>query len=133
MGKAPQRAPKQYSGPEPMDLSGTKENRKFTCRKCGKPGHYANNCRSGRKPEGQRPNQGFQKRKTFKRSPQQEKWFKDGACMNYEKRGHYARDCRDGQSTNTVKGTTAPREVEEFKGTRGYAVKYFTFYYNNQC
>ena len=51
--------------------------------------------------------------------------------MNYEKRGHYARDCRDGQSTNTVKGTTAPREVEEFKGTRGYAVKHFAFCYNN--
>ena len=53
--------------------------------------------------------------------------------MNYRKRGYYARDYRDGWGTNAVKGTTASREVEEFKGTRGYIVKYFAFYYNNRC
>ena len=53
--------------------------------------------------------------------------------MNYRKKGYYARDYRDSWSTNIVKGTTAPREVEEFKGIRGYIVKYFTFCYNNQC
>ena len=51
--------------------------------------------------------------------------------MNYKKKGHYARDYKDSWSTNAVKGTIAPREVEEFKGIRGYTVKYFTFYYNN--
>ena len=52
--------------------------------------------------------------------------------MNCKKKGHYARDYRDGWSTNTVKGTIVPREVKEFKGTRGYAIKYFAFYYNNR-
>ena len=33
--------------------------------------------------------------------------------------------------TLIVKGTIVPREVEEFKGIRGYTVKYFAFYYNN--
>ena len=41
-------------------------------------------------------------------------------------------DYKDSQSTNIVKGTTIPREVEEFKGIRGYIVKYFAFYYNNK-
>ena len=59
INKAPQRAPKQYSRPEPIDLSGTRENKKFTYRKYRKPGYYTNNCRSGKKPKGQRPNQGF--------------------------------------------------------------------------
>ena len=52
--------------------------------------------------------------------------------MNYRKKGHYTRDYRDSWSTNIVKGTIVPREVEEFKGIRGYIVKYFTFYYNNR-
>ena len=30
-GKAPERAPRQYSRPEPMDLSRTKETKKGTC------------------------------------------------------------------------------------------------------
>ena len=51
--------------------------------------------------------------------------------MNCRKKGYYARDYRDGWSTNTVKGTIVPREVEEFKGIRGYTVRYFAFYYNN--
>ena len=53
--------------------------------------------------------------------------------MNYKKKGYYARDYRDSQSTNIIKGTIAPREMEEFKGTKGYIVKYFIFYYNNKC
>ena len=53
--------------------------------------------------------------------------------MNYKKKGHYTRDYKDSQSTNIVKGTIIPREVKEFKGTRGYIVKYFAFYYNNRC
>ena len=52
--------------------------------------------------------------------------------MNYRKKGYYARDYKDSWSTNVVKGTIAPREVEEFKGIRGYIVKYFAFYYNNR-
>ena len=68
----------------------------------------------------------------FKQSLQQEKRFKDSTYINYRKKGHYTRDYRDGWSTNTVKGTIVPREVEEFKGTRGCVVKYFAFCYNNR-
>ena len=53
--------------------------------------------------------------------------------MNYRKKGYYTRGYRDSQSTNIVKGTIVLREVEEFKGIRGYIVKYFTFCYNNKC
>ena len=52
--------------------------------------------------------------------------------MNYRKKGYYARDYKDNWGTNAVKGTIIPGEVEEFKGIRGYIVKYFTFYYNNR-
>ena len=68
----------------------------------------------------------------FKRSLQQEKQFKNNTYINYKKKEYHTRDYRDGQNTNAVKGTIVPREVEEFKGIRGYTVKYFTFYYNNQ-
>ena len=51
--------------------------------------------------------------------------------MINRKKGHYARDYKDSWSTNIVKGIIIPREVEGFKGIRVYAVKYFTFYYNN--
>ena len=53
--------------------------------------------------------------------------------MNYRKKGHNARDYKNNQSTNAVKGTIVPKEVKEFKGTRGYTVKHFAFYYNNRC
>ena len=46
VGRIPQRAPRQYNGPEPMDLSGTRETKKGACRNCGKSGHYAREYRS---------------------------------------------------------------------------------------
>ena len=51
--------------------------------------------------------------------------------MNYKKKGYYTKNYKDSQSTNIVKGTIVPREGEEFKGIRGYIVRYFAFYYNN--
>jgi len=39
-----------------MDLSGIKEVKKGTYMNCKKPGHYIKDCRSGKKPKGQRPN-----------------------------------------------------------------------------
>ena len=41
MNKMLQRAPKQYSGLELIDLSGTKETKKGTYQNCSKLGHYA--------------------------------------------------------------------------------------------
>jgi len=40
IGKTPQRAPRQYSRPKPIDLSGTKETKKGTCQNCSKYRHY---------------------------------------------------------------------------------------------
>jgi hypothetical protein len=51
--------------------------------------------------------------------------------MNYRKKGHDTRDYKDNWSTNIVKGTIVSREVEEFKGIKGYIVRYFAFYYKN--
>ena len=39
-GRAPQQAPSQYGGPEPIDFSGTKETKKGTCWNCGKYKYY---------------------------------------------------------------------------------------------
>ena len=40
IGKTPQRALRQYSRPELIDLSGTKEIKKGTCQNCGKYKYY---------------------------------------------------------------------------------------------
>ena len=62
--KKPQQAPRQwYGGPEPMDLSSTREKRKGAYKGCGKIGHYIKDYRS--KPREQRPNQGSQQKKMF--------------------------------------------------------------------
>ena len=42
-----------------MDLSGTKEVKKGTCKNCKKPRHYIKDYKSKKKPKGQRLNQGF--------------------------------------------------------------------------
>ena len=41
IGRAPQRALRQYSGPKLIDLSGTKEIKRGTYQNCGKYGYYA--------------------------------------------------------------------------------------------
>ena len=40
-GKTPQKAPRQYNRPKPIDLSGTKETKRGTCWNCGKYRYYA--------------------------------------------------------------------------------------------
>jgi len=40
IGRVLQRAPRQYGGPKPIDLSGTKEIKRGTCWNYGKYGHY---------------------------------------------------------------------------------------------
>ena len=42
-----------------MDLSGTKETRRGTSRNYKKLRYYIKDCKSGKKPKGQRLNQGF--------------------------------------------------------------------------
>jgi len=46
MGRAPQRAPKQYNRLKPIDLNSTREKRKGAYRNCGKQGHYTKEYRS---------------------------------------------------------------------------------------
>ena len=67
----------------------------------------------------------------FKRTPQQNKQFKKGACIKYKKQGYYTRDYRQSQKTNTVKGTSILYNKGKLKGTKKYIIKSFIFYYNN--
>jgi len=114
-----------------MDFSGTQESQHANGNnRLWKPKSQGSN---GQKPKEQRPNHEFQQRKTFEWTPQQQQWFRDGTCINCEKQSHYTRDCQQGQRTSIIKGTTAPKRTEKFKGTKGYTVKHFAFYYNNRC
>ena len=67
----------------------------------------------------------------FKRTPQQDKWFKEGVYIKYKKQGHYIRDYRQSQRTNTVKGTSILYSKEKLKGIKEYIIKSFIFCYNN--
>jgi Zinc knuckle len=123
-----------------MDLSGTQESRPKRGKQPWKPrgqGPRRGNSNNGYSNNGyreQRPNQGsLRSGKTFKRTPQQQKRFEDGAYMNCGKKGHFARDCKQGQSTNAAKGTSQPSydSDETLRGTRECAIKHFAFCYNN--
>ena len=67
----------------------------------------------------------------FKRTLQQDKWFKEGACIKYKKQEYYARNCKQGQRTNIVKGTNTLYSKEKLKGIKEYIIRSFVFYYNN--
>jgi Retrotransposon gag protein/Zinc knuckle len=121
-------------GPEPMDLSGTKESKKKWTKKPWKPRGQGS---SDHRTQEYRPNQGSQQQKKFERTPQQDKWFKEGACMNCGKPGHYARDCRSGQRNHAVKGTRSSEydssNTSVLRGTKECSINHFTFCYNNNC
>ena len=53
--------------------------------------------------------------------------------MNCGKQDYYTRDCQQDQSTRAVKGMIVPERTEEFKRTKGCAIKHFAFCYNNEC
>jgi len=123
---------KPWYGAEPMDLSGTKETRRWN-KKPWKPRGQGS---SDHRTKEQRPNQGSQQQKTFRRTPQQEEWFKNGACMNCGKKGHYARDCKDGQHNHAVKGTEQDEPgpvTRRLRGTTECSINSFAFCYNNAC
>ena len=129
------RAPRQvskpwYGGPEPMDLSGTRESKKKSWKPRDQRTSKSQGSNRGNTRE-QRPNQGSQQKKTFERSPQQEQWRKEGACMGCGKRGHFVKDCRS-KDANTVKGTDMPKD-DNMRGTRECSIKHFTFCYNDAC
>ena len=67
----------------------------------------------------------------FKRTPQQDKWFKKGAYIKCKKQGHYARNYKQGQRTNVVKGINTPYSKEKLKGIKECIIKSFAFCYNN--
>ena len=69
----------------------------------------------------------------FKRTIQQDKWFKKGACIKYKKQKYFARDYRQDQRTNAVKGTNILYNKKKLKGIRECIIKSFIFYYNNYC
>ena len=67
----------------------------------------------------------------FKQTPQQDKWFKEGAYIKYKKQGYYAKDYRQDQRTDAVKGTSILYSKEKLKGIKKYIIKSFVFCYNN--
>ena len=69
----------------------------------------------------------------FKRTSQQDRWFKEGAYIKYRKQGHFTRDYRQGQRTNVVKDTSILYSKEKLKGIREYMIKSFEFCYNDYC
>ena len=69
----------------------------------------------------------------FKWTPQQDRWFKEGAYIKCKKQGYFTRDYRQGQRTNAVKGTSMLYNKGKLKGIRKCIIKSFAFYYNNYC
>jgi hypothetical protein len=126
---------KPWYGAEPMDLSGTKETKKWN-KKSWKPRGQGS---SDQRAKEQRPNQGSHQQKKFERTPQQNKWFKEGACMNCGRQGHYARNCKEGQKYHAIKGTRTvddtptQRNDNVLRGTKECSIKSFAFCYNHAC
>ena len=41
----------------------------------------------------------------FKRTPQQQQWFKNSIYIKCGRKGHFTKDCKGGQQNYIVKGT----------------------------
>jgi hypothetical protein len=72
----------------------------------------------------------------FKRTPQQEQWFKDGIYIKYNKKGHYITECSTAQGKllrfkNRAQNKDMLENNNQIKGIRECSIKHFTFYYNN--
>jgi hypothetical protein len=74
----------------------------------------------------------------FKRTPQQEQWFKDSVCIKYSKKGHFIRECGIVQGKplgfrNKAQNKGILKDNNRIKGIRECSIKYFAFYYNSIC
>ena len=72
------------------------------------------------------------KKKTFKRTLQQQQQFKDGIYIKYGRKGHFTKNCKGGQQNYVVKGTNILQDNNRVKVTREDLIKYFIFYYNSE-
>ena len=69
----------------------------------------------------------------FKRTLQQQHWFKDGIYIKCGRKGYFIKDCKGGQQNYIVKGTNILRDNDWVKVIKEYLIKYFAFYYNSAC
>ena len=71
----------------------------------------------------------------FRRTLQQDKWYKEGAYINCGKQGYFAKNYKDGQYNYIVKGTRLPEcnniDTSVLRGTKECLINYFAYYYNN--
>ena len=69
----------------------------------------------------------------FKRTLQQQQWFKNGIYIKCGRKGYYAKDYKGGQQNYIVKGTNILRDNNRVKVIKKCLIKHFAFYYNSAC
>ena len=69
----------------------------------------------------------------FKRTPQQQQWFKNSIYIKCGRKGHFIKNYKGGQQNYIVKGTNILRDDNQVKVIKECLIKYFTFYYNSVC
>ena len=69
----------------------------------------------------------------FKRTLQQQQWFKDSVCIKYGKKSYFIKDCKNSQQNYIVKSTNMAQNNNYIKVIREYLIKHFAFRYNSAC
>jgi hypothetical protein len=74
----------------------------------------------------------------FKRTLQQEQWFKDSAYIKYGKKGHFVKEYGTVQGKllgfkNRAQNKSILKDNNQIKGIRECLIKHFTFCYNSAC
>jgi hypothetical protein len=72
----------------------------------------------------------------FKRTSQQEQWFKDNTYIKYGKKGHFIRECGIAQEKplefkNRAQNKGILEDDNRIKGIRECLIKHFAFCYNS--